>query len=346
MQSRERVQRAVAFQSVDKPALECDVNPVAIYEHGEKIRELFQTIEGDFGPISTGAFEMPGPADFDEQGNYLAYKQDDWGITWVHRIFGIQGHPHKRPLDDWANLADYKLPPIERLTPESEAFHHLKTYFDDRKSQGFYAKAGFFGLLERAYALRQFEDVLADLAAGDEDFLELTDRMTARYIIESENLVMAGADGVQIGDDFGAQDTMLISPNQFREVYKPRYRDILAPAKAAGKQVFCHSCGQITPILQDLKDIGVDAIWPQIALYDLRDFAARCRDIGLAVAIHPDRSGLMTHGTPDEVYRRMYEYAEAFHPENGGSWFYLEIDNGFPYENIEAMVRAVREMRT
>ena len=53
----------------------------------------------------------------------------------------------------------------------------------------------------------------------------------------------------------------------------------------------------------------------------------------------------MTNGTPDQVRRKMYEYAELFRPWEGGSWIYMEIDNGFPYENIEAMVEVVRELR-
>jgi len=345
MDSRERVMRAVSFQPVDKIALECNVNAVALYEHGEKIRELFKTIEGDFSPVSDDRFPMPSESDFDENGNYLSYRGDEWGVKWVYRIFGIQGHPVKRPLDDWDNLDSYKLPPIEKFTENSPEYVNAGNYFKELQAKRYYAKAGWIGLLERSCSLRKFEDVLADLVCGDKDFVKLTDRLAAYHMTDIQNLLSAGVDGIQFGDDFGTQNSMLISPEIFRDFYKPRFRDLIEPIKKAGKQVFFHCCGYVLPILEDLKEIGVDIIWPQLSAYNLNDFASICRDIGLAVAIHPERSQLMTRGTPEEVYRRVYEYAETFRPQEGGSLFYLEIDNGFPYENIEAMIKAVREMR-
>jgi len=93
MTSRERVERMLNFQAVDKPALECNVNAVVLYEHGEKIRELFRTVEGDFEPITNERFVMPSPDDFDSKGQYSTTRTDEWGITWAYRILGIQGHP-------------------------------------------------------------------------------------------------------------------------------------------------------------------------------------------------------------------------------------------------------------
>jgi hypothetical protein len=53
----------------------------------------------------------------------------------------------------------------------------------------------------------------------------------------------------------------------------------------------------------------------------------------------------MTFGKPDEIKRRIYEYHEAFQPQDGGSYYFLEIENGYPYENIVAMAETVRELR-
>ena len=150
---------------------------------------------------------------------------------------------------------------------------------------------------------------------------------------------------VQFADDFGTQSNLLMSPEVFRRFIKPRFKELIAPVKAAGKKVMFHSCGQILPVIEDLKEIGVDALWPQINLYDLKEFASYCRSINMAIAIHPERSELMTNGTPDMIKRKMNEYAEAFRPQDGGSWFYIEIDNGFPYENIEAAVEYIHELR-
>jgi len=343
MTHRERVINAIEFKPIDKIALECDVNAVAIYEHGEKIRELFKTIEGDFTPISDEKFTMPSPEDFDRDGNYSRSNVDEFGITWEYKIFGIQGHPVKRPLDDWSKLEEYQFPYPKALTEGDSELKALKAEYAKLKSNGFFIKRGWVGFLQQTTALRKFEDVLMDIYCQDEHLYKLTDMLFEKSKIDIENLIKSDVDCIQFGDDFGMQETMMFSPEVFRDFYKPRFKELIKPIKKAGKKVHFHSCGHIKPILEDFKEIGVDSIWPQLTAYDLKELAAMCKDLQLAIAIHPDRSGI-TDGTPDYVKRKMYEYAEIFRPMEGGSWLYLEVDNGFPYENIEAMVEVIKEL--
>jgi len=105
------------------------------------------------------------------------------------------------------------------------------------------------------------------------------------------------------------------------------------------------TCGQVCDLLPDLAALGCKSIWPQINLFDWPSFAARCRELGLAVALHPERSHIMTFGTPADVRAHIHALAKAFRPQDGGSWFYLEIDNGFPWENVEALFETVGEYR-
>jgi hypothetical protein len=113
----------------------------------------------------------------------------------------------------------------------------------------------------------------------------------------------------------------------------------------ADLDVIFHSCGMILPILDDLREIGVNAIWPQLPLYDMANFAARCKGLGIAVAIHTDRANTMTYGTPGQVRALVEREYETFRMWEGGSWFYVEADNGFPYENIEALVNTIAQWR-
>ena len=344
MLPRERVIRAMEFKSVDKPALECDASGVGLHEHGEKLRELLQTVGSDFGEITTTPIPHPPEDAVDENGSYLEYKTDDWGTKWVYRIFGIHGHPVTHPLDDWGKLAAYKMPPIEPFSINSPEFIGYKRACETHR-ETYFQKGGWMGLFERMSSLRLFEDVLMDLYTDDENLNALADMLTQRCKVDIDNLLKLDVDAIQFGDDFGTQTGMLISPEIFRRFFKPRYKEMIEPIKAAGKKVMLHSCGQIMPILEDLKEIGIDTLWPQINLYNLKEFASYCRSIGMAIAIHPERSELMTNGTPDMIRRKMFEYVDAFRPQEGGSWFYVEIDNGFPFENIEAMVSVLRELR-
>ena len=46
----------------------------------------------------------------------------------------------------------------------------------------------------------------------------------------------------------------------------------------------------------------------------------------------------MTFGTPAEVRRSVLDLARAFRIEEGGSWFYVEINNGFPSPTSRALI--------
>ena len=78
----------------------------------------------------------------------------------------------------------------------------------------------------------------------------------------------------------------------------------------------------------------------------MRDLAGRCRALGLAVAIHTDRANTMTFGTPEQVRELVRREYETFRMWEGGSWFYVEPDNGFPFENIAALVQTIAEWRS
>jgi len=65
----------------------------------------------------------------------------------------------------------------------------------------------------------------------------------------------------------------------------------------------------------------------------------------LSVAIHTDRANAMTFGTPNEVRELVLREYETFKLYDGGGWFYIEADNGFPFANLEALVNTVKELR-
>ena len=68
---------------------------------------------------------------------------------------------------------------------------------------------------------------------------------------------------VQMNDDFGAQESMLISPELYRELIKPRQSKWIEYVKAHSKaKVFLHSDGAFSDIMDDLIEIGVDILNP------------------------------------------------------------------------------------
>jgi len=155
----------------------------------------------------------------------------------------------------------------------------------------------------------------------------------------------AGADGVSMGDDYGSERSLLMSPAMWRSFIKPRLKYIMEPAVRAGLDIHFHSCGYVWDILEDLKELGVCSIWPQIPAYNMEALAEKCRSLQLAVAVHTDRANTMTFGTPQQVRDLVKREYDVFRMGEGGAWFYVEADNGFPYENIEALVRTIAQWR-
>lgn len=344
MTSRERVQRMMNFEAVDIPVLSVDISERGLYDHGEKLRDLLKTIEGDFGPISSVPIPVPPPQAIDEQGNYLWYETDAWGVTWESRIFKMVGHPYRRPLDDWEALPTYKMPPNMFPAPGTPEYEPLYSSCQ-QLSRRYYRLYGWVSILEKMIALRKFEDVLEDIYEDTPEINRLADMLTEYAAQDIRNILSLNPDGVRFADDFGAQNSMLISPEMYRHFFKPRFAKLIRMVKDAGKKVFMHCCGYALPIFEDYREMGVDEIWTQISVYNQTELADYCRQNKLVLAIHPDRANLMTHGTPQEIQEQMQRYMDIYRPLEGGSYFYIEIDNDFPYENIVALAEFLQKVR-
>jgi hypothetical protein len=342
MLPRERVIATLNYQPSDLVALECHPSTPGMHEHRERLQELFRQHPHDFGDFSNLPIPDPDPQFIGDDGRYCELRTDAWGVVWKHLVFGIWGHPEKNPLDDWAALDTWQTP--EPPVPSGPDFEALKESCRQHR-ETYYLRAGWGSILEVLRAVRRFEDCMVDLALNSAEINRVADMITEHDTAVMEYYVAAGVDGVQLGDDFGTQEALMISPELFRRFFVPRYERLLAPVRAAGLDIFFHTCGQVWEILPDLADLGCTAIWPQITLYDWPALAQRCRELGMAIQLHPERSHVMTFGTPEVVRRHVDDLVAAFRPQAGGSWLYLEIDNGFPWANVEALFEAVARYR-
>jgi len=66
----------------------------------------------------------------------------------------------------------------------------------------------------------------------------------------------------------GGASTMLFDPAQWRRFLKPCFARLFAIGKQAGKPIWFHSCGDVTAVLPDLIDIGMD-VWGTVQLHTL-----------------------------------------------------------------------------
>ena len=343
MTRRERIHNAMHFRPVDQVPVRYYCSPVGFYEHGEKLNDLYQTLPDDFAPLRRQPIPAPGPELFDAQGKYHAFETDDWGVTREFRIFGVQGLPPSYLLQSPEDVAAYRPPAPAPL--EGPAYDAYAAEIAAQKEQDYYTFGSGGNFYERMIALYGDENVLCDIATGEPEIEILADRILEWNAANVIRAVKAGADGIRFGDDYGSERSLLMNPDTWRAFFKPRLKKLFQPAVDAGMDIHFHSCGQIMSILPDLREIGVTSIWPQLPAYNMEELAAFCRELGLAVEVHTDRARTMTYGTPQDVRELVKREFDTFKMADGGAWFYIEADNGFPFANIEALVETIRELR-
>lgn len=150
------------------------------------------------------------------------------------------------------------------------------------------------------------------------------------------------------GTDFGTQRGPFISPDAYRDLFKPFHKRICdwihnnTPWK-----VFIHSCGGVHPLIEDFIDAGFDILNPvQCSAEGMSpqclkdDFGDRITFWGGGI----DTQKTLPFGTPEEVYIEVSERIRIFN-ENGGFVFNAihNIQAGTPVENVAAMIKAIND---
>ncbi len=69
-------------------------------------------------------------------------------------------------------------------------------------------------------------------------------------------------DAVYFSDDWGCQRGLLMNPEHWRRFYRSSYKRMFERVRSGGAHVWMHLCGNITAILPDLIDIGLNVLNP------------------------------------------------------------------------------------
>jgi len=179
------------------------------------------------------------------------------------------GTAHHYPLADAECVAD-----IERYRwPDPACYDFAAAAASAHASADRYATRGPYWkpLFCQVCELMGMEEALVKMTLAPEVFEAALERVFQHVYAYSVSLLEACGDALDIyylGDDFAAQRGLVISPAYWRQFLKPRYAALFALAKAHGKPVWFHSCGDVTAVLPDLIDIGVD-VWETVQLHAL-----------------------------------------------------------------------------
>jgi uroporphyrinogen decarboxylase len=70
-------------------------------------------------------------------------------------------------------------------------------------------------------------------------------------------------DVIHFGDDLGTQNGLMISPDTYRKIIKPRQARLFGAVKEkTNAKILYHSCGSNIEVYEDLIEIGIDAFNP------------------------------------------------------------------------------------
>jgi hypothetical protein len=196
---------------------------------------------------------------------------DAWGCVWHQGAEGRLPEVKHAPLADAAKIASYQ--------PPAEVLEHSR-----------FAKAGKICPTTNRFVLawsevRPFdrlrmlrgEAALVDLARDTHPTRQLLAMLHELACKELELWADTEVDGVAFRDDWAAPDGLLVSPEMWREIFRPLYREYCKILHAKDKFVFFHSDGDISEIFAELIKLGVDAVHCQLHLMNVERLIRRYR---------------------------------------------------------------------
>jgi uroporphyrinogen decarboxylase len=341
MTPRERVLAAINFRKPDRVPVSNHIPDNPLFFFGQAGLDLLREFPSDFGDPPT-TLPVRDPKFVQPDGSWRREWTDEWGCTRLEENYGHEGIILRHPIETWDEYEKYTLPPPPPCDPNHPDVQRDRAHFAEKK-KNYYITVCFFRVFERLHFLRGYENVLIDLAAGEERLAELADKIVERNIAEIRWAHAVGADAVTQSDDWGTQQNLMISPKLWREFFTPRYARTFAVAKELGLDVWFHSDGFIMEIIPDMRELGVKVLNPQFSCHDLNKLAKACRDNRLAVLADLDRQHLIPFGTPQQLRDYVKKVIDIFDAKNGGFIGHAECRGAVPIENVRAIFKAWKD---
>jgi uroporphyrinogen decarboxylase len=282
--------------------------------------------------------------------------RDEWGIEWWRPqdggfYYDMRRHP-LAGIHSVQELAHLKFPdPLDpaRYAGMAERAEDLM----QRQQMAYVLGRNAPGIFEIALWLRGFENFYCDLLdqpALAEALLDIICEIKMKYWENALRLVGQNVMIVSEADDLASQNRLLIAPEIYRQLIKPRHARLFSFIKkqsAVPVKIFYHSCGAVSPLLPDLIESGIDILNPVQVSAQGMDTRELKRQFGRDLTFYGggiDTQRVLPRGTPgeirDEVRRRIDDLAP------GGGFIFAAVHNiqaDVPPENIIAMWEALQE---
>ena len=330
MTARERTKKCLNFTHPDRPPRDLWLLPyVAVHQKNES-EALLQRYPMD---IQTCKLEPEENKLLSNVGRYT----DKWGSVWYISEAGFCGEVKEPVLSEWSRLDKFRPPwhliqsrdfsQINKLCEENDKF-----MLSDVTARPF----------ERMQFLRGAENIYIDIAYGTAEFRRLLEMIHQFYLEDIKGWCESNVDAIFFMDDWGTNNSLVINPETWREIFKPLYREYCDIIHRSGKFAFFHSDGYIEPIYGDLIEIGIDAINSQLFVMNIEDLARKYKG-KITFWGEIDRQYTLPFGGIEEIRRAVMRLRRAFDDGNGGVIAQCEWGKDNSRENIDAVYEAWTE---
>lgn len=307
MNPRRLVQKTLTFESPDRIPRHKWLLPWAEEHYPDFVQRLHDIFPDDIvsAPLAyTQSLKTQG--DRHKKGTYV----DEWGCVFTNPLDGAIGIVQAPLVAEWQDL-DKLQPPVATLSLDREAVNAFC-----RETDRFVLMGSFVRPFERFQFIRTMENAFIDLVEKPPELFELLDKIHQHYLKEMEVWAATEVDAVALMDDWGTQQGLLASPEVFRQMFLPMYKEYAEVARHYGKYLFMHSDGHILDIMPDLVEAGVDALNAQIFCMGIKELGENYRG-KITFWGEIDRQNLLPHGTRTDIQKAVCEVWLHLYQEGG-----------------------------
>jgi uroporphyrinogen-III decarboxylase len=336
MTSRELVLRTLEFENKNgRVPRQLWTLPWAGQHYPEELKAIVRDYPSDLGGPPVTYKEKPiGVGDPYVPGEFT----DAWGCRFINLQKGIHGQV-KEPIvapedEDWEDLSKVHFP-TEWLSFNPDEVDRYCKSTDKFVTAGCCPRP-----FEQLQFIRGTENLMIDLAMKPAGLINFIKKMHQFYCELLEKWAKTKVDALQYMDDWGAQQSLLISPDTWVEIFKPLYKDYIDIAHLAGKKIFMHSDGHTLAIYPHLVELGLDAFNSQLfcmGVENLAPFKGKITFWG-----EMDRQHLLPWGTTGDI-RSAVKLIHDTLWKDGGCIAQCEFGAGAKPENVRAMFSAWEE---
>ena len=261
----------------------------------------------------------------EETPEYRIYTSQ-WGATqkqWVHAA-GTPQHLDfivKDP-DSWAKAKERMQPSRDRID-----WARLKREYPRWRKEGDWISGSFWFGFEVTYSHMVGVPLFMAMAERPEWVIDMVDTMLDLSIALFDMIWDAGYhfDQVNWWNDMGFKGKQFMSLQMYRDMFKPADRRAAEWAHSKGLKVYYHSCGNITPLVPELIDAGVDMLDPLEVKAGMDPLALKAQ-YGKELAFHGGLNALL-YDPPELMWAEMERVIPVM-MEDGG--YVIGTDHSIP----------------